>query len=167
MERLWAITLTCAIDEVVTKIKSGEIPPIALFARRWYEKYGKLPTEQDFVDKLQKFRAERDRVYELLCGLNSEELKKVRNDTSVRRFFASGLPVSCQSARICFEVRDLGNLPTFFKQSVYRRKNLVNGFWLAQESINAGAPGFLFAIVSRKHDDRRVASVRHAPRTED
>lgn|SRR5882724_1540948 len=36
----------------------------------------------------------------------------------------------------------------FFKQSRYRRRNLVDGAWLAQEGVNAGAPGFLLAIVS-------------------
>jgi hypothetical protein len=36
----------------------------------------------------------------------------------------------------------------FFKQSRYRRRNLVDGVWLAQEGVNAGAPSFLLAIVS-------------------
>src|SRR5713226_3708649 len=36
------------------EIKSGEIALIVLFARRWYEKYGRLPTEQDFIDKMKK-----------------------------------------------------------------------------------------------------------------
>lgn len=64
--------------------KSGDVAPIVLFARRWYEKYGKLPTEQDFIDRLQDFRSERDRVYKILCGLNSEELKELRRAVSVR-----------------------------------------------------------------------------------
>lgn len=71
------------------EIKSGEIPPILLFVRRWFEKYGKLPTEQDFLDRLQKFRTERDRMYKILCGLNSEELKKLRRGISVREVLAS------------------------------------------------------------------------------
>lgn len=71
------------------EIKSGEIPPILLFVRRWYEKYGKLPTEQDFIVKLQKFKAERYKTYQILCGLSSEELKKLKQDTSVRTFLAS------------------------------------------------------------------------------
>jgi len=71
------------------EIKSGEIPPILLFVRRWYEKYGKLPTERDFEEKLQKFKAERDRTYKILCGLNSEQIKRLKNHTSVRRFLAS------------------------------------------------------------------------------
>jgi hypothetical protein len=71
------------------EIKSGEIPPILLFTRRWYEKYGKLPTEQDFIDKLEKFRTERDRTYKILSGLNSDELKKLKRETSVREFLAS------------------------------------------------------------------------------
>jgi hypothetical protein len=71
------------------EIKSGEIAPIVLFARRWYEKYGRLPTEEDFVEKLQKFKTERDRVYKIICGLNSEELKRLRKGASVRMFLAS------------------------------------------------------------------------------
>lgn len=71
------------------EIKSGEIPPILLFARRWFEKYGKLPTEEDFIGKLQNFRTNRDRAYKIVCDLNSEELKKLRRDTSVRKFLAS------------------------------------------------------------------------------
>ena len=63
--------------------------PILLFARRWFEKYGKLPTEEDFIDKLQNFRTERDRAYKIVCDLNSEELKKLRRDASVRKFLAS------------------------------------------------------------------------------
>lgn len=76
------------------EIKSGEFPSIVMFAHRWYEKSGKLPTEQDFVDKLQKFKAERNRIYKILCGLNSEELRKVRKDTSVRKFLESGKATS-------------------------------------------------------------------------
>ncbi len=74
------------------EIKSGEIAPIVLFARRWYEKYGRLPTEQDFIDKLQKFKTERDSSYRIICGLNPEELKKLRRDTTVRKFLASLSP---------------------------------------------------------------------------
>ena len=74
------------------EIKSGEIAPIVLFARRWYEKHGRLPTEQDFIDRLQKFKTERDSAYKIICGLNPEELKKLRKDTSVRKFLASLLP---------------------------------------------------------------------------
>lgn len=40
------------------------------------------------------------------------------------------------------------DLFTFIQQSRYRRRNLVDGFRLAQESVNASAPGFLLAIVS-------------------
>jgi len=71
------------------EIKSGEIPPILMFARRWYEKYRKLPTEQDFIDRLQNFRTERDKAYKILCGLNSEELTKLRRSTSVQKFLVS------------------------------------------------------------------------------
>src|SRR5437762_1862162 len=41
------------------------------------------------LDKWQKFRTQRDRTYKILCGLSSEELKKLRRDTSVREFLAS------------------------------------------------------------------------------
>jgi hypothetical protein len=44
--------------------------------------------------------------------------------------------------------RLIPSLFVFFKQSGYRRRNLVDGFWLAQESVNAGAPSFFLAIVS-------------------
>jgi len=71
------------------EIKSGEIAPIVLFARRWYEKYGSLPTEQDFTDKLKRFRNDRDRAYKILCGLNSGELTKLMRETSVRELLAS------------------------------------------------------------------------------
>src|SRR5712691_12044670 len=63
--------------------------------------------------------------------------------------------------------RDLILSPSlFFQQSGYRRRKLVNGFWFAQESLNSRAPSFLLAIVSRKHDDRSIAAVCHALRTE-
>ena len=71
------------------EIKSGEFAPIVIFAHRWYEKFGKLPTEQDFNNRLQRFRSERDRAYETLCGLKSEELKNLKRDISVRKFLAS------------------------------------------------------------------------------
>ncbi len=64
--------------------KSGEMAPIVLFAIRWHEKYGKLPTEQDFRDRLRKFEAERDRVYGIISSLDSEGLKTLRRATSVR-----------------------------------------------------------------------------------
>ena len=63
--------------------------PIVLFAIRWHEKYGKLPTEQDFIDRLRKFEAERDRVYAIVSGLDSEGLKKLRRAVSVRECLAS------------------------------------------------------------------------------
>jgi len=64
--------------------KSGEMAPIVLFAIRWYEKCGKLPTEQDFRDRLGKFEAERDRVYAIISSLDSGWLKKLRRAASVR-----------------------------------------------------------------------------------
>ena len=71
------------------EIKSGEFAPIVLFAHRWYERFGKLPTEQDFIDRLQKFRTERDSAYEIICDLKSEELKELRRDVSVQKFLSS------------------------------------------------------------------------------
>jgi hypothetical protein len=72
------------------EMKSGEIPPILLFVRRWFEKCGQLPTEQDFLDRLQEFRTERDRTYKILCGLNSEGLKKLKRNISSRVFSVIG-----------------------------------------------------------------------------
>lgn len=71
------------------EIKAGEFAPIVFFAHRWYGKFGKLPTEQDFTNRLLKFRTERDRVYEILCDLKSEEIRKLKRDISVRKFLAS------------------------------------------------------------------------------
>jgi hypothetical protein len=64
--------------------KSGDIAPILQFARRWYEKHNKLPTEQDFLGKVQEFEAERDIVFEVISGLSSEELKTLKRAKSVR-----------------------------------------------------------------------------------
>jgi hypothetical protein len=58
--------------------------PIVLFAIRWHEKYGELPTERDFHDRLRKFEAERDRVCGIISSLDSEGLKKLRRATSVQ-----------------------------------------------------------------------------------
>lgn len=69
--------------------KSGEMAPIVLFAIRWHEKYGRLPTEVDFLDKLHKFEAERDKIYELIRGLNIEKVKKLKRATSVRECLGS------------------------------------------------------------------------------
>jgi len=63
--------------------KSGDIAPILQFARRWYEKYKKLPTEQDFLDKLQEFEVERDKAFEIISKLEVEEVKKLRRSKSV------------------------------------------------------------------------------------
>lgn len=64
--------------------KSGDIAPILQFARRWYEKYNKLPTEQDFIRKVQEFEAERDAVLAVVSGLNSKELTTLKRAKSVR-----------------------------------------------------------------------------------
>ncbi len=71
------------------EIKSDELAAVVLFAHRWYEKHGRLPTEQDFVDRLRQFRAVRDRTYDILLRLNSEELKELKRSTSVQSFLAS------------------------------------------------------------------------------
>src|ERR1039458_1271919 len=65
------------------EIKSGDVAPILQFARRWYEKYKKLPTEQDFLDKLQEFEVERDKAFEIISKLEVEEVKKLRRAKSV------------------------------------------------------------------------------------
>jgi len=69
--------------------KSGEMAPIVLFAIRWHEKYGKLPTEQDFHHRLRESEAERDRVYAIISSLDSDGLRKLRRAPSVREFLAS------------------------------------------------------------------------------
>lgn len=66
------------------EIKSGDIAPILQFARRWYEKHNKLPTEQDFFSKVQEFETERDIVFGVISGLSSEELKTLKRAKSVR-----------------------------------------------------------------------------------
>ncbi len=68
------------------EIKSNEIAPIVLFARRWYERFGKLPTDEDFIHKTLEFEAERDRTREVLTGLDSEGLKGLRRAESVSEF---------------------------------------------------------------------------------
>jgi len=64
--------------------KSGEIAPILLFARRWYEKYNKLPTEQDFICKVRAFEAERNAVLEVVSRLRSMELRILKRAKSVQ-----------------------------------------------------------------------------------
>jgi hypothetical protein len=66
--------------------KSGEMVPILLFARRWYEKYGKLPVEQDFINKIREFEGERDSIYEVIRGLDLEDIKRLKRSKSVREF---------------------------------------------------------------------------------
>jgi hypothetical protein len=71
------------------EIKSGEIPPILLFVRRWYEKYGQLPTEEDFNSKLRKFKVERDSAYKILSTLSPQEIKMLKQHISVRAFLSA------------------------------------------------------------------------------
>jgi|GEM_PF-3264022 len=63
--------------------KSHEIAPILLFVRRWYERSGKLPTEQDFVDRVRQFEAERDKAFEIISELEAGEVKKLKRAKSV------------------------------------------------------------------------------------
>ncbi len=69
--------------------KSGDLAPILMFARRWYEKYGRLPTEQDFDNKIREFEAERDRLRDILADLSIDEIKKLKRAKSVREFLSS------------------------------------------------------------------------------
>lgn len=66
--------------------KSGEIAPILLFVRRWYEKYGTLPTEQDFINKVREFEAGRDAALKVICSLDLQDLRKLRRAKSVREY---------------------------------------------------------------------------------
>ena len=66
--------------------KSGEIAPILLFVRRWYEKYGSLPTERDFINRVCEFEAGRDAALKVINSLDSHDLKKLRRAKSVREF---------------------------------------------------------------------------------
>ena len=74
--------------------KSHEIAPILLFVRRWYEKSGKLPTEQDFADSVRKFEAERDKAFELFSRLQAGEVKKLRRAKSVSEWLATFRPAA-------------------------------------------------------------------------
>jgi hypothetical protein len=69
--------------------KSHEIAPILLFVRRWYEKSGKLPTEQDFSDSVRQFEAERDKAFEIISRLEAGEVKKLRRAKSVSEGLAT------------------------------------------------------------------------------
>jgi hypothetical protein len=63
--------------------KSHEIAPILLFVRRWYERLGKLPTEQDFVDSVRQFEAARDKALEVISKLDATELRNLKRAKSV------------------------------------------------------------------------------------
>jgi hypothetical protein len=68
--------------------KSHEIAPILLFVRRWYEKSGKLPTEQDFVDSVRQFEAARDKAFEIISKMDAKELQKLKRAKSVPEWVA-------------------------------------------------------------------------------
>ena len=72
--------------------KSHEIAPILLFVRRWYERSGKLPTEQDFVDSVRQFEADRDKAFEIIRKLESGEVKKLKRAKSVAEGLATLSP---------------------------------------------------------------------------
>jgi hypothetical protein len=63
--------------------KSHEIAPILLFVRRWYERSGKLPTEQDFADSVRQFETERDKAFEVISKLEAGDIKKLKRAKSV------------------------------------------------------------------------------------
>ena len=69
--------------------KSHEIAPILLFVRRWYERCGKLPTEQDFTDRVRQFEVDRDEAFEIISGLRAEEVKKLKRAKSVAEGLAA------------------------------------------------------------------------------
>lgn len=92
----WDAVLPCCSKQPKAKgprgcneVKSGDIPPILQFTRRYYEKHGKLPSEQDFHDKLRTFRAERDKTYRVLCSLSAQELKELKQHISVLELLVS------------------------------------------------------------------------------
>jgi hypothetical protein len=92
----WDSVLPCCSKQPKAKgprgcneIKSGDIPPILQFTRRWYEKHGKLPTEQDFQDKLRAFKLERDRMFSILSKLGVQETKKLKQHITVLEFLSS------------------------------------------------------------------------------
>jgi hypothetical protein len=68
--------------------KSADVAPILMFVRRWYEKHGRLPTEQDFINKMREFESERDRVYEIIMGLGLEDIKTLKRSKSVHEYLA-------------------------------------------------------------------------------
>jgi hypothetical protein len=69
--------------------KSHEIAPILLFVRRWYEKSGKLPTEQDYLDSVRQFEAERDTAFEIISKLGAGEVKKLKRAKSISEGLAT------------------------------------------------------------------------------
>jgi hypothetical protein len=66
--------------------KSGEIAPILLFARRYFEEHGSLPTERDFLSKVREFEAGRDEALMVIGSLGSRDLVMLRRAKSVREF---------------------------------------------------------------------------------
>jgi hypothetical protein len=49
-------------------------------------KYGKLPIEQDFINKIREFEVERDKIYEVISDLDMEAIKRLKRSKSVREF---------------------------------------------------------------------------------
>jgi len=72
--------------------KSAEIAPILLFVRRWYEKSGKIPTEQDFLDCVRQFQEERDNAFEIISKLDEGEVKQLKRARSVSEGLATLRP---------------------------------------------------------------------------
>ena len=74
--------------------KSHEIAPILLFVRRWYERSGRLPKEQDFIDSVRQFDAERDKAFEIISKLEAGEVKKLKRARSVAEGLAALRPAA-------------------------------------------------------------------------
>jgi hypothetical protein len=66
--------------------KSGEMAPILLIVRRWYEKRGGLPTERDFINSVHEFEAGRDAALKIINSLDLRDLKRLRRAKSVKEF---------------------------------------------------------------------------------
>ena len=89
------------------EIKSDELAAVVLFAHRWYERHGSLPTEMDFVDRLLQFRAVRDETYEVLSRLNPEEVRELKRSPSVQSFLASrGISAAMPNPAVQGTLRD-------------------------------------------------------------
>jgi len=92
--------------------KSHEIAHILLFVRRWYEISGKLPTEQDFVDGVRKFEADRDKAFAIISKLKAGEVKILRRAKSVPEGLATLRPAAPVPASEAWEITNPHQLNT-------------------------------------------------------